>query len=119
MQWFYDLNGDGQWDTIRLDRRNDGVADVECLDAEWNGVLERCDLDLNNDGVNDLLAADTNQSGVIESVMLDSNYDGYWDLSLVDLNGNGPSRIARRRASPKAARCSSWDRRPSPAGSTR
>lgn len=72
----WDLDGDGDFETVQLDANQDGYVD---------GLM----LDQNNDGLFDTVAVDNNQNGYYEAAVYDTNADGYLDTSVVDNNENG------------------------------
>ena len=88
-EWLYDDNGDGTYDTVRVDRWGDNVSDVQAYDWNQNGILERIDLDTNNDSLIDLVGVDTNENGRLDRVDFDGNQDGWTDYSVFDLDENG------------------------------
>lgn len=94
-EWFFDLNGDQIYDTVRVDRWGDGVADVEAFDWNQNGVFELFTLDTNNDGVNDVYAVDTYENGYLDRVDFDYNLDGLTDHSVYDNDENGVDDAAQ------------------------
>jgi hypothetical protein len=88
-EWWYDDTGDGVYDTVRVDRWGDGVADVEAYDWNQNSVLELIRIDTNNDGLIDLFGVDTFENGRLDRVDLDYNQDGWTDHSIYDVDEDG------------------------------
>ena len=87
--WLFDTNHDGVYDTVRIDRWGDGVADVVATDANQNGVVETIEIDRDNDGWYELTAIDSYENGVIDWVGVDGNLDG--QVSLYDPEDAIPS----------------------------
>ena len=73
-----DKDGDGVANVDDIDDDNDGILDINegVADTDGDGVLDHCDLDSDNDGISDLvesgasvaiIAADTNNDGTISA----------------------------------------------------
>ncbi len=67
MSDFYDLDGDGAYDTSTIDRNGDGAYDAFALDTSDNGVIDAYAFDTDYDGDIDVTATDYNENGVVDA----------------------------------------------------
>lgn len=85
----YDVDGDGDIDTFEMDSNGDGVMDTFASDTDGDGVMDSFARDSNGDGVIDDVAYDSNGDGMVDTVEMDTDGDGIMDAKSMDTDGDG------------------------------
>lgn len=85
----YDVDGDGDIDTFEMDSNGDGVMDTFASDTDGDGVMDSFARDSNGDGVIDDVAYDSNGDGMVDTVEMDADGDGIMDAKSMDTDGDG------------------------------
>lgn len=85
----YDVDGDGNIDTFESDTDGDGVMDTFASDTDGDGVMDSFASDSNGDGVIDDVAYDSNGDGMVDTIEMDTNGDGIMDAKSMDTDGDG------------------------------
>lgn len=96
----FDLDGDGQVDSLAVDTNGDGQYDAIGVDTDGDGVRDVMGVDLDGDGDIDDIAVDTDHDGSLDTIIenqhtepsvseQDINGDGVTDFYGIDENGDG------------------------------
>lgn len=84
----YDVDANGQAETVAVDSDSDGVADTVFVDTDEDGAADAVVLDTNADGVTDTTMFYLDQDGVVEETVgsgADPTADQYsWDATYAD-----------------------------------
>lgn len=85
----FDMDGDGEIDTVAYDSDGDGVVDSFASDTDGDGVMDTFASDSNGDGVIDDMAYDSDGDGMVDTVEMDTDGDGIMDAKSMDTDGDG------------------------------